>query len=345
MPRPPSGRVGGSAGVAEHRVAENRRATLSRTTTRIRVVALACVVALGFAVVPSAATAETGSSLAATRAAIDATASQWFAAQRDLTALDLKIHALDETLAPTEQRVAQLQQHADARALELYESNTQDLTSMVGGNVMTSDPLEVARKAALIGQANADDRVVIDELEAAIADLSARRTELQAARTAQAKALDDLAAQRRALDAQLASLSRQAAHAADRSHLASSVESDSNAVAPTSPATFTEPVTPVASTTPVASPPPDAGVSPHHDEAFLVCTRAHESNGDYGAVSGSGYYGAYQFLPTTWNTVAAHVGRLDLVGVLPSQAAPADQDEMAWALYLWQGNSPWGGRC
>ena len=76
-----------------------------------------------------------------------------------------------------------------------------------------------------------------------------------------------------------------------------------------------------------------------------MCTRARESNGNYSVVSSSGYYGAYQFSPTTWNVTATHVGRLDLVGVIPSQASAYDQDEMAWALYAWQGNSPWGGRC
>jgi hypothetical protein len=39
------------------------------------------------------------------------------------------------------------------------------------------------------------------------------------------------------------------------------------------------------------------------------------------------------------------MGRLDLVGVLPSTASQYDQDEMAWSLYLWQGTTPWGGRC
>ena len=98
---------------------------------------------------------------------------------------------------------------------------------------------------------------------------------------------------------------------------------------------------PVAVTAPAQS-----AVSPHHNEPFLVCTRARESSGDYTAVSASGmYYGAYQFLPTTWNVTAAHAGRLDLVGVTPSAAAPYDQDELAWALYLWQGSGPWGGRC
>ena len=91
--------------------------------------------------------------------------------------------------------------------------------------------------------------------------------------------------------------------------------------------------------------PTPAQVSPHHNDPFLVCTRARESNGDYSVVSPSGYYGAYQFSPTTWNVTASHAGRLDLVGVLPSHASPYDQDEMAWALYQWQGNGPWGGRC
>jgi len=350
MPRPRCGRDGGSAGVAEHRVAEIRRViTLSRTTPRIRAIALVCVAALGFAVVPSAATAQTGSSLAATRAQIDATAGQWFAAQRQVAALDFKIRTLTQTLAPTQRRVASLQHTADARAVQLYESNTQGLSSVVGGNVMTSDPLEVGRRAALIGQANEDDQVVIDELEAAIADLSARRAELQAVRATQTKNLRYLTARREALDAQLASLSGQASAAA-HSRLAASVHT-APAPAPTAAPTGSEPA-PISQTTETATVPvavtapahPD--VSPHHDEPFLVCTRARESSGNYSAVSASGmYYGAYQFLPTTWNVTAAHAGRLDLVGVLPSTAAPYDQDELAWALYLWQGNSPWGGRC
>ena len=49
------------------------------------------------------------------------------------------------------------------------------------------------------------------------------------------------------------------------------------------------------------------------------------------------YYGAYQFLASTWNITARHAGRLDLVGVIPSNASPADQDAMAWSLYQWQG--------
>ncbi len=80
---------------------------------------------------------------------------------------------------------------------------------------------------------------------------------------------------------------------------------------------------------------------------FLSCVRNRESGGNYGVYNsgGSGAAGAYQFMPGTWNSIAASSGRGDLVGVDPAQAAPADQDAMAQALYAQQGAAPWGGGC
>jgi hypothetical protein len=92
-----------------------------------------------------------------------------------------------------------------------------------------------------------------------------------------------------------------------------------------------------------ASPSP----SPSQD-AFLRCTRAHESDssGGYRAVSPGGVYrGAYQFLRSTWDNVARAAGRPDLVGVDPAAASPADQDQLALFLFQHAGASPWGGRC
>jgi len=82
--------------------------------------------------------------------------------------------------------------------------------------------------------------------------------------------------------------------------------------------------------------------------AFLACTRAHESDsaGGYAARSPDGlYYGAYQFLQSTWDNVARQSGRFDLVGRNPATVSPADQDQLALNLYHWQGAAPWGGRC
>lgn len=64
---------------------------------------------------------------------------------------------------------------------------------------------------------------------------------------------------------------------------------------------------------------------------WLLALRTCETGGNYARNSGNGYYGAYQFLPSTWNSIAKKVGRPDLVGVLPSNANPADQDALVIA--------------
>lgn len=64
---------------------------------------------------------------------------------------------------------------------------------------------------------------------------------------------------------------------------------------------------------------------------WLYALRQCETGGNYQAATGNGYYGAYQFLPSTWNSIASKSGRPDLVGVMPHQANPADQDAMVIA--------------
>lgn len=93
-----------------------------------------------------------------------------------------------------------------------------------------------------------------------------------------------------------------------------------------------------------------------HADPFLVCTRAHESDrsdvngnglhdGGYATATGNGYWGAYQFLQSTWDNTARHAGWDGLVGVRASDASVDEQDQMAWHLYEWQGKAPWGYRC
>lgn len=64
------------------------------------------------------------------------------------------------------------------------------------------------------------------------------------------------------------------------------------------------------------------------NEQILYALRICEAGGNYQRNSGNGFYGAYQFMVSTWNRVAPKIGRADLVGVRPDLAAPADQDLM-----------------
>jgi Transglycosylase-like domain len=129
---------------------------------------------------------------------------------------------------------------------------------------------------------------------------------------------------------------------------------------PTAPPTAGTPATPPSSAagqsstptpTPTPSPPPPnyvpkTGTHPHHDDPFLTCTRQRESGGNYQAYNPAGpFYGAYQFLQSTWNGAANHAGRGDLVGIDPRTASAYDQDDLAWSLYQWRGKGPWNGFC
>jgi chromosome segregation ATPase len=79
---------------------------------------------------------------------------------------------------------------------------------------------------------------------------------------------------------------------------------------------------------------------------FLQCVVQHESGGDYQVVSPTGQYmGAFQFSQPTWNEAARLAGRPTLIGVPPNQASPADQDELAVALYSADGGSAWYDPC
>ena len=69
-----------------------------------------------------------------------------------------------------------------------------------------------------------------------------------------------------------------------------------------------------------------------------ICQR--ESGGNYGAVnSSSGAGGMYQFMPSTWNAIAAAIAP-EWIGVPPQNAPPAVQDQ--FAAYLWNGGAGCG---
>ena len=79
---------------------------------------------------------------------------------------------------------------------------------------------------------------------------------------------------------------------------------------------------------------------------FLQCVLQVESGGDYQAVSPDGQYmGGFQFSQPTWNEAAQLAGMPQLVNVPPNVATPAQQDDLAIALYNADGEQPWNDSC
>jgi len=350
MRRPdrPRAIVGRSIGEAEHHVH-----TLLTRLNVTRLVAVACIGALGLLPAVQAHALTTSEQIAVTSREIDATAQRWFTAQADAARIDASIADVEHQISTAQGNIARARKIATARAVVVYKNGDVGFTSLFGDNVLDS-----ARRAQLVVDANAGGDAAIAQLTAAVDNLKSEQHALVAARTQQEKTLREVSTERVTLDAELtvirtqarqnANVALAAAHnraarslAAGHVRALAAVQPTNTLAAPTAPVNGSD----ISLAAVAAAPPSGSGVSPHHDDPFLVCTRNRESGGNYSAVSPSGYYGAYQFLPSTWDSAAVHAGRLDLVGVLPSRASAPDQDDVAWALYQWQGTGPWGGRC
>ncbi|MEX1218578.1 MAG: hypothetical protein WEA11_08680 [Acidimicrobiales bacterium] len=103
---------------------------------------------------------------------------------------------------------------------------------------------------------------------------------------------------------------------------------------------------PVQTTTTTKAPRPVVVAPTRSDADFLACIRWRESRDNYSAVDRSATFrGAYQIYQGGWDSTANRIGRSDLMGVAPNEAAPADQDQIALALYHQLGTRPWNGAC
>ena len=284
-------------------------------------------------------------SVDALRAQADAIATSYFAALARSQQLDEQITESEHLVETLEAQAAAARAAATARAVAAYRSSGSRLSAVVD----SSDLLDATRRARLVDEVNRRDHESYAQLRRTSADLKLERKTLEDDRAAQAAAVADLKDQGAAIDAKLAAAQRaaaaQAAAAAAtaaanaasvaKASVAAAVPSPSPGVAATAP-TVNKPVAPPSYTG-------TSGTNEHHDDPFLTCLRRRESGGNYSVVSGAGYLGAYQFGQSTWNVTASHAGRAELVGVPANVASPYDQDAMAWALYQWQGEGPWGG--
>src|ERR1700737_3555510 len=258
--------------------------------------------AIRAAATPSDPTAVAAARVAAARQQADALASRYFTALNRGARLDVEIANLEARLRVDESRATGLRARVAVRARQLYETAGSTLPSFLNGD----DPLESTRRSRLVAAANARDNTVFTDLARQNEALRSRRKQLRDDQKQLQHAAVALRAAQTTMDAQLAT--------------AQSALADAQAQARAAPR--------AARAAPQAAAAPAGGAGgSHHDDPFLVCTRTRESNGDYTVVNSAGpWYGAYQFAQSTWNSVANHAGRLDLVGVPPNAASPADQD-------------------
>jgi peptidoglycan hydrolase CwlO-like protein len=270
----------------------------------------------------------------ALRADADQASAEYFDALGKAQTLDAQIAEIEGRIPQLTARQRVLQRRGEQRAVAAYKRSGDQL----GAIIASGDVLSAARRAVWLDRLNQRDNDAFAELVRVTTQLESQRSQLRDARATQASALAALEARGRDIDAKLQAAedrSRQLAAQAAQAVQAAQVQAS-------------RPVSPKGSGNASPAAPPDyhptPGAHPHHDDPFLVCTRAHE--GSYTSYNPAGpYMGAYQFLQPTWNGAANHAGRSDLVGVPPNTASEYDQDDVAWALYQWRGAGPWGGQC
>ncbi len=321
--------------------------------TRAAIVAVIALLALPLIGAPAhAADADPAPSAATLRAQADAIATRYFDALARYQSLDREITDNKHVVDALAVRARTALSDAKARALSAYRASSAQLSSIVG----SENALTAARRVRFIDHVNARDQATYRRLHTATKDLKTSRRALEADHQQQADVLAQLKDQSSAMEAKLALAQQQEQAAAEQAASAAAAQAAAHPAAeqaakPVEPETTAAPSTTAPPPKQVAPTPPPGyvgtpGTHPMHDDPFLSCVRARESGGNYGVVNPAGpYLGAYQFLQATWNGAANHAGRTDLVGVPANLATPYDQDDLAWALYQWQGAGPWGGGC
>ncbi len=286
--------------------------------------------------------ADAAQQLATVRAQVDQLGNQYFMARQRLQSLDAELTRLHGERAQIERTYAREHRLAVRRAVARY----------IEGTIIPTDAasaLDAATTTVILEHTAATTNAAMERYMRIRTSLHDTEQRITTQRSAQRALVDELAARTQTLNRDLATAQR-----AYREVLAARAAQATATTTPTrthpagsSTRTTTPPPVPPVSKQPVSTPPPPSppGTNPHHGDPFLSCVRQRESSGFYGAVNPGGYYGAYQFAPTTWNISATHAGMPQLIGVRPDHASAWDQDQVAWVLYQWQGAAPWGGHC
>ena len=220
------------------------------------------------------------------------------------------------------------QKEALTRA-EYEEVASGDIALTIGAVHADENGLRAER--ATLEQQEARDQSTTNQ-EATLAN-AARQTEVQLA-SKQSEITGELA---------VAVAQQQAAQAAAAAAAVRAAQANAAAAVPASRPSVPLPVTPTAAQGSAAS--TSSGSDPSLP-SFLQCVLQAESSGNYDAVSpGGSYMGGFQFSQATWNEAAELAGMPQLINVPPNEVTPAEQDDLAIALYQADGEQSWNDSC
>ncbi len=233
---------------------------------------------------------------------------------------------LDPEVSGTE-ALFENQKEAPTRA-EYEEVATGDIALTI--DAFRSDEKALGAERATLEQQETLDQVTTNQ-EATLAN-AARHTEVQLA-SKQAEITGELAvavAQQQAAQAAAAAAAVRAAQTPAAAAVATSRPSEP----PSTTSTAQEGSAASTSSGDPSLPP------------FLQCVLQAESGDNYEAVSPGGtYMGGFQFSQATWNEAAGLAGMAQLINVPPNEATPAEQDDLAIALYNADGEQSWNDSC
>jgi Transglycosylase-like domain len=207
---------------------------------------------------------------------------------------------------------------------------------------LKTDETGLRAERATLEQQEAQDRATTNQ-EATLTN-AAHQTEVQLAskQSAIAGELAVAVAQQQAAQAAAAAAAVRAAQAAAAAAAVRTAQAKAASV-PTSRTSLPPAATPTA---PQGSPAAATSSGDPSLPPFLQCVLKTESGGNYDAVSPGGtYMGGFQFSQATWNEAAQLAGMPQLINVPPNQATPAEQDDLAIALYDADGQQPWNDSC
>jgi septal ring factor EnvC (AmiA/AmiB activator) len=235
---------------------------------------------------------------------------------------------------------------SDAFARAEYEDVTTGDANLTI-DVLHTDENGLNIRRAMLEQQEAQDQATTNQQAAQASAARQTQVELNSKQSEITGQLAVAVAQQQAAQAAAAAKAVQAAQAAAaaKAAQAAAAAASPSPRSPTGSRSATSTTQPASSTATQGTAPGASSGDPSLPP-FLQCVLRVESGGNYNAVSPGGtYMGGFQFSQPTWNEAAQLAGMPQLVNVPPNDATPAEQDDLAIALYDADGQQPWNDSC